>query len=391
MAFYCLISALLFLLYTYALYPLAMRQLALFMEDPPGGADVFEPEVAIVIVARNEQSRIRAKVESCLDQEYPKAKLRVIVALDGPNPETLAVLQLIDNPNVRIVGSEIHRGKSATLNDAIKTCREPVLVMTDARQRLDRQAVRYLVNSLADPTVGAVSGELMFELSESDEVGKAIDAYWRYEKSIRRSESIVHSSIGVTGALYAIRRECFEPLPSNTILDDVMVPMKAVLNGWRVRFESRAIAYDHPSHSMSQERARKIRTLAGNFQLLQLCPELLNPARNPVFLQFVSHKVFRLIAPVVLVVAFAANVALAFGSWLFAALLALQVTLYLMAMLAGVHPALTRNRLARLAATFVSMHAFVVLGFVEYLANKDAHLWVGPSVSAGHEKPTGRD
>src|SRR5262249_21769972 len=122
-------------------------------------------------------------------------------------------------------------------------------------------------------------------------IADGVGLYWRYEKAIRRAESAVGSTLGATGAIYAMRRALWTPLPLDTILDDVLAPMRAVLAGYRVVFNDRARAFDRTAPDADAEARRKIRTLAGNYQILRLEPRLLLPWRNPVWFQYVSHKI----------------------------------------------------------------------------------------------------
>jgi cellulose synthase/poly-beta-1,6-N-acetylglucosamine synthase-like glycosyltransferase len=257
----------------------------------------------------------------------------------------------------------------------VARCDEEVIVFTDARQLLDPRAVTHLVANLGDAEVGAVSGQLVFQRDGMTAFGEGLDAYWRYEKFLRRTEARIHSAVGVTGALYALRRECFREIPADTVLDDVLIPMNVVLQGRRVVYEDGAVAFDRPSRDAREERSRKVRTLAGNFQLLCRHPALLAPWRNPIALQFTSHKMLRLLAPLALAVAFVANAALAGSSPWFAALLALQAAGYGCAALGMLSPRANGLRLVKLASAFLSLNWFVVLGFVEFVSNRKAHLW----------------
>lgn len=334
------------------------------------------PAIAVVIVARNAAHLIGRKIRSCLDSHYPAGRIRVLLAIDGDDEDTARAAEALKDPRVTVLRHAQHRGKAATLNDAIAQCHEEFLILTDARQRLDPEAIRHLVTSLqASPLMAAVSGELQFELSEGDFVGQGLDAYWRYEKWLRRTEGQVASTIGMTGALYGLRRAAFRPIPAETILDDVLIPMQAVLDGYRAGFDSRAIAYDLPSTSMAQEKRRKIRTLAGNFQLIQLCPALVSPRRNPAFVGFFSHKVCRLITPVALVLMLLASLMLAPGSWFFGLNVLGAALIIGGAVLARLRPASRRWLPVRLANTFVEMHLFIVYGFVEFLRNRNLHRW----------------
>ena len=254
-------------------------------------------------------------------------------------------------------------------------CTEEVIFFNDARQRLDPDALKHLVESLSDPAVGAVSGELMFEKDDASGFGEGVDAYWRYEKFIRRTESQIDSVVGATGAIYAIRRECFQPIPPQTILDDVLIPMQVVMQGRRVLFDGRALAFDRPSQHVAQERARKVRTLAGNFQLLRLRPAVLLPWRNRILFEFLSHKVARLLAPLGLLGTLVSSAWLAPVSAFFAAAFVVQAVGYALAVWGGTTAVGRRSRLARIAHAFVALNWFVVLGFAQFASNRQSHLW----------------
>jgi cellulose synthase/poly-beta-1,6-N-acetylglucosamine synthase-like glycosyltransferase len=233
---------------------------------------------------------------------------------------------------MRVLLLKQHGGKAEALNRAVAKATGKILVFADARQLLDRAAVRELVSNFGDLSIGAVTGELMLVDESGKETGDAVGLYWRYEKELRSMESDIHSTMGATGALYAIRRELYRPIPSHTILDDVAIPMNAVLDGKRVVFDRAALAYDYVDYvasSPTTEFRRKVRTLTGNFQLLKQMPDLIVPWRNPVFIQFVSHKVGRLLVPYFLIMLFASNLFL--EGTAYRAILALQCAWYLLA------------------------------------------------------------
>lgn len=371
------------LAYTYFGYPALAGLWARLAPWPVASSPDYRPHVAVIVVARNEAARIRAKIETCLAQDYPSALLRVIVASDGSTDGMESAVRAFDPERVRLLAYPQARGKAACLNDAIASCNEEVLVLTDARQRLNPEAVRHLVANLADPRVGAVGGELVFVDGDASAFASGVSAYWRYEKFIRRSQAAIHSVPGVSGALYALRRECFRPIPPNTILDDVAIPMQAVMQGKRVVFESRAMAYDTPSTEAGQERRRKVRTLAGNFQLITLYPHLLLPWRNPILLQFVSHKVLRLLAPWAMLSALAANAVLALHSTFYFVLLVLQLAFYALPLLGALLPACRNWNPVKLSTTFIALNGFALLGLFEFITNRKAHLWrAGPAVSS---------
>jgi cellulose synthase/poly-beta-1,6-N-acetylglucosamine synthase-like glycosyltransferase len=263
----------------------------------------------------------------------------VIVVDDGSRDGTsAAVADLAESGRIVLVRQE-NAGKAAALNAGVAAARNEILVFADARQRFAVDALRHLVAPFADPRIGGVSGELMIDAEAADgarttdgsAVSEGVGLYWRYEKWLRQRESDIGSTLGVTGAIWALRRAAWRPLPANTLLDDVLTPMRVVLDGFRVVFASGARAFDVSSPDAGTERRRKVRTLAGNFQLLRLEPRLLVPGVNPVWLQFVSHKLGRLAVPYALVALLVSSAALAPTRAVYGVALALQVLFYVLA------------------------------------------------------------
>jgi biofilm PGA synthesis N-glycosyltransferase PgaC len=193
----------------------------------------------------------------------------------------------------------------------------------------DPKAIRELVANFADHSIGAVSGELLLMDEAGREATTGVGLYWRYEKALRSFESDIHSVAGATGAIYAIRRELYEDLPEDTLLDDVLTPLRIVLKGSRTVFDPDAKAYDTVSCCALAEYGRKVRTLAGNYQLLKHAPQAVVPWRNPIFFQFVSHKIARLLVPWALLVLFATNLFMLRGIYVLT--FSLQIAWYLCA------------------------------------------------------------
>ncbi len=367
------------LVYTFVGYPWLVRWLARRWERPLSPTPGWQPRVVIAVVMHNEASRVKDKLETCMAQDYPSRLLRVVVVSDGSTDDTeqqvLDFAQRHPSLAITLLANRERRGKSACLNDAMAATDEPVVVFTDARQPLNVQAVRALVSTLSDPAVAVVSGELEFRREGLQSFGEGVDAYWRYEKSIRKAEAKLHSVPGATGALYAMRRSAFRPIDPRTVLDDVAIPMQACMDGGRVVFDERAIAYDQAAQQPAQERARKVRTLAGNFQLLALMPRLLLPWHNPIWWQYLSHKVLRLMAPWCMLTLLVCSAALAPVSVLAWLALVVQLLFYGLAGLALWVDALGRWRPLRVAAAFVALNAFAVIGLWAWLSQRDLHRW----------------
>jgi poly-beta-1,6-N-acetyl-D-glucosamine synthase len=367
-------ASLVLLAYTFVGYPVLIAAWARMRPRQVELGDA-KPPVAIIVVAYNEEARIQRKIETCLAQDYPAERLRIVIASDGSTDGTADIVRACAERRVTWLPHVARRGKAACLNDAVASCDEEILVFTDARQMLNAGAVTALVENFADERIGAVSGELVFVQDNLTPFAKGVDAYWRYEKFIRRCEARVHSAPGVTGALYAIRRRCYTPISPATILDDVAIPMQAIRAGYRVVFESRAHAYDRPCQEPAQERARKVRTLAGNYQLAAMMPWVLSPVANPIFVQFVSHKMLRLIAPFAMLALLASSAVLAAESHAFALFLLAQLLVYAAPLASASSQAFARMKAVRVASAFVMLNWYAVLGMRQFLTRRDGHLW----------------
>lgn len=368
-------TSIVILIYTYAGYPI---QLAIQgkLRPAPVHRDAIQPNVVMVVVGYNEGHRIASKIDTCLKQDYDHNRLHILVASDGSTDNMCKIVETYPASRVSLLANQARRGKAACLNDAVAHTTQPIIVFTDARQRLHPQAVSRLVANFADPKIGAVSGELVFEDEDGTPFSEGIGAYWKYEKFIREHEALSGSVVGVTGALYAIRRDCYYPIPAETILDDVAIPMMAAMHGWRISFESGAIAYDQPSRDANKEKIRKVRTLAGNFQLLHLIKGLTQPWTNPLWVRFLAHKVLRLICPIALVAALVSHAVLAInGGDLYRWTFGIHVSGYLVVIASMVMPRLQTSMPLRLCATFLHLNLFVVLGFLSYASRQQSHLW----------------
>lgn len=287
--------------YVYIGYPLLIGLLARWRGRPVRRGPTVG-RVSMVISAFNDGARLEAKIRALRAAPDYERLEQILVGLDGATGDTAQRLAALAEPKLRVIVFPARRGKPSVLNDLVPLATADVLVMTDARQILDGGALTALLENFADPEVGVVSGELVFTSDgRPTPTAQGMRGYWGYEKWIRRQESRFRSVPGATGALYALRRSLFRPMPTNTILDDVWVPMVAIQQGARCCFAGDARAFDLPSERGSQETRRKRRTLAGNLQLIPLLPWLLHPGRNPIWWEFASHKLGRLVVAPALV------------------------------------------------------------------------------------------
>jgi poly-beta-1,6-N-acetyl-D-glucosamine synthase len=356
--------------YCYLGYPLYLW-LRGRLSPRPVRRGITEPMVSALMVVRNEEAVIDRKLKNVLSLEYPPAKLEVIVVSDGSSDGTGAILtEFARDPRVRTVIKPVSCGKACGLNDAVRSAQGEVLLFTDARQQIEPAALGYLIENFADPAVGAASGELMLGDPAIGETGKGMGMYWQIEKKIRELESASGSVPGATGALYCARKALLEPLPDGTILDDVLLPMQVVRKGFRIVFDSRARAWDSPDLGRSREFSRKVRTLSGNYQLVQLAPWLIS-SDNKIRFEFVSHKLSRLIAPFALLGLLTSSLSLP-GTLYRAALLS-QLGFYVLSLVAlsglRIGPL---TRVADVARTFVVLNSAALVAFVNFVTGRKA-------------------
>lgn len=283
----------------WALYPALIGLVAAIVRragDRAGRAPESLVRVTAVVATRADATAVRERVDDLLRSEYPAASLDVVVAYDARATEPMLSWTGADAERVEVVRGDAPGGKAAALNAGVRAARGDILVFADSGQRFGTDAVRLLVHAVTRPGVGAASGRL--ELAAGAKApALPLRLYWSLERWLRRREADVHSAIGVTGAIYAMRRELWTPLPAGLILDDLFVPMQLVLRGQRIAFVDEARAYETRATTDGNEYRRKVRTLTGVLQLCAWLPQTINPLRNPVWIQFVTHKLLRLLTP----------------------------------------------------------------------------------------------
>jgi len=361
-------SATILITYTYAGYPLWLL-LRSRLRPWPVQHGVNLPFISFVMVVRNEEKFLERKLENLLSLDYPEESSQIVVVSDGSTDGTENILrEYASNPKVHAVMNQLSRGKSSGLNDALEFAQGEVVIFTDARQTLERESVKILMEDFADPQVGGVSGELMLGDPEAGEKNRGMGMYWRIEKIIRELESASGSVVGATGAFYAVRRDLLATIPPETLLDDVYIPMEVVRKGKRVVFEPKAHAWDLPDQGTEREFARKVRTLSGNYQLLQLQPWLLS-GENPIRFEFVSHKLLRLVVPFALVAALVACAFLAHP--FYRVVLVLQLAFYALS-LAGI-AGIKLGPVARVgdaAFTFLVLNTAALVAFANFVTGR---------------------
>ncbi|MGH9533431.1 MAG: glycosyltransferase family 2 protein [Terriglobales bacterium] len=334
------------------------------------------PGLSLVIAAYNEARHLPAKLANLRELDYPAGQLQVIFVSDGSEDDTNQILGKAEG--IELVALPQRSGKAQALNAGVQRARHDLLVFTDAATLLAPDALRRLARHFTDCRVGAVCGALEFQ--STAESHHTEGRFWRYESLLRLMEARLGITLTASGALYALRRQCWQPLGARTLLDDFLIPMRARAAGFAIRYDPEAQAVDFAAASVEGEFLRRVRLAAGSFRAMAALWRM--PMPGPTRWAFISHKLFRWIAPFCLPLLLAANVVLALAPGAatgYRALLAAQVSFYALA-LVGMwrRPPYPAPRLARLAYYVLAMNAAFLVGLVQVLAGRDHRVWRRP-------------
>jgi len=352
-------------------YPFALLVLGRFCRRREPG--VAEPTVTLVIPVHNEEQVIEEKLENALALDYPREKLEILVASDGSTDRTVELARLYDSRGVRVLACPHRRGKAAVLADAVRGAGGEVLCLCDANVMFRPDALRILAGRLAGPDVGAATGQVRIASDESN-FGAGESFYYHLERRLQLAESRLGSLMGVDGGMYVLRRELFEPLPPDTILDDFVLSMRVIQRGYRVVYEPRAVARENGTPAARQEWHRRVRIAAGAVQSIKRGHR--PPVRRPVHLwQYVSHKALRWTTPLWLGVLLLGNIALARVNVLYQITLATQLLTYLMAGLAAISVRFRQTKLGGIPFYFTMSNLAMAVGLVRGLFNRQPVTW----------------
>lgn len=350
--------------YVYAGYPVVLAGLARLFPNPVRQAPI-EPPVSLLVAAYNEADVIGAKIDNALSLDYPADRLEVVIASDGSTDGTPEVaLRHAEPTRVRVVAYPENRGKLAVLNDTVPTLSGEIVAFSDASSMLAPDALRILVASFADPKVGAVSGIYRVRKAEATRLGGQEDLYWKYETFLKVQEAKLGSILGCHGSLYAIRKSLYPSPEPGTINDDYVIPIRILQRGFRIGYETGAVAYEE-AHEMSGF-SRRVRIMTGNIEQLREMGAMLRPLRPLTLFFFLSHKLGRLLVPFCMVGLVVTNLML-LDRPLYRVTAALQAAFYLLSLVGGIWR--IRPKILRLpyyftminAATFAGMY-FVTFG-----------------------------
>jgi cellulose synthase/poly-beta-1,6-N-acetylglucosamine synthase-like glycosyltransferase len=352
-------------LYTYAGYPLLMWALAR-LRPQPWKTGPITPSVSIVLAVHNGAALLPQKIQHLVSLDYPNIT-QIIIVSDGSTDGTAELLAHEQHPLAKVIFIDEHRGKAVAVNAGVAEATGDVIIFVDIRPEIAPGAIQQLVSNFADGKVGCVSGNLKLRQDGHDAASAAVSGfYWRYEQWIRTCEAIYDSPVGVYGGFYAIRREFAVSQPAGIILDDMFQPLSIIRQGYRSVVDPRAYVYDTWPKKVEGEFQRKVRTLAGNYQLFQLAPWTLT-LQNRVLFQLTSHKVMRLVVPYLMILMLVSAAVLAKGNSLYAAFAILQLTFWSAAIVGLRYRIPLLYRIAAPAGALLMLNSAAVVGLYKFV------------------------
>lgn len=374
--------------YAYLVYPSVIwvlaRWLGRALPFPPHPAKEL-PTVSLLIAAHNEEAVIAERLRNALAMDYPPDKREIVVASDGSTDATAAIVCCFKDPAIHLLNYPENRGKAATLNASFPSLTGQIVILSDANTNIDPEATRRLVQWFQLLQVGVVCGRLVLTDAPT---GKNVDGlYWKYETFLKRCEGRLGALLGSNGAIYAMRKELFTPIPNDTIVDDFVIPLQAKLRtGCAIVYDGEAVAREETAPNVRSEFRRRARIGAGGFQAMFRLWRLLNPSRGWVAFTFLSHKILRWLCPFFLLGMVASNLVL-FDYGFYRWLLLGQLTFFLLSVLGAWIPG--RGRLLkpiRLLTMFTTMNLAILVGFWRWLSASQKGAW--QRTTRGASKPS---
>lgn len=377
--------ALFIVFYTYLGYGILLYALVKFKETfvkpmkRKLPQDSLLPEVTLFITAFNEEEVVDEKMENSLALDYPKGKLHIVWVTDGSNDGTNERLQTRWGNKATVFFQPQRQGKTSAMNRGMKLVGTPIVVFTDANTMVNREAIREIVLAFEDPRVGCVAGEKRIAVQTRDGAAAGGEGiYWKYESTLKALDARLYSAVGAAGELFAVRRELFEEMEPDTLLDDFILSLRIAMQGRTIAYCTEAYAIESGSADMREEEKRKVRIAAGGLQSIWRLRPLLNPIRYGVLsFQYTSHRVLRWsVTPILLFLLLPLNVLLLVLSSegasqaLYATILLLQVLFYILG-LWGYYLSTRqiKNKILFIPYYFLFMNVNVLRG-IRYLRKK---------------------
>jgi len=337
------------------------------------------PGCTLVIAAYNEESIISEKIQNTLSLNYPEGKLEILFITDGSTDKTPETVK--QYPDIKLMHQPERKGKVAALHRAVEQVKTEIIIFTDANTLLNKDALMNIAVHYADKQVGAVAGEKRVHSEERADAGTAGEGfYWKYESKLKKWDSELFSVVGAAGELFSVRRNLYQAVPEDTILDDFMISMLIALKGYRIIYEPRAYAVENASANIAEELKRKIRIAAGGIQSILRLKPLLNVFNFGILsFQYISHRVLRwTITPFLLILVLLLNILISLKSdeIIYDLLLAGHSIFYLLAFIGMIFEKRElRIKIFFIPYYFCVMNYAILAGIKRYIGSQQSAVW----------------
>lgn len=336
------------------------------------------PSCTVIVAAYNEEDFIAEKIKNTLALKYPPGLLQFIFVTDGSTDQTSKITAL--NPEIKLMHRPDRMGKLVAVHRAMQEVKTEVVVFTDANTFLNPDALINICRHYSDPKTGAVAGEKRVKIDETSDATAGEGFYWKYESKLKSWDSELHSVVGAAGELFSIKTALYQPVPSDSVLDDFMISMRIAQKGYRIVYEPEAFATENSSENVSEELKRKIRIAAGGIQSVVWLKSLLNPFKLPLLsFQYISHRVLRwTITPFLMLLIVLLNAIIVWhtADLIYQFLLIGQFAFYSLAIMGLVLEARKiRIKILFIPYYFCMMNYAVLAGIWRYLAGTQTVLW----------------
>jgi biofilm PGA synthesis N-glycosyltransferase PgaC len=337
------------------------------------------PTVTILIAAYNEEDFIGEKVNNTLQLNYPKDKIQIMFITDGSTDQTAEKIKAF--PEVTLLHQDVRGGKMAAIKRAIPFINGDITIFTDANTFLNKDAIMQLVKHYQNTKVGAVAGEKRILVEEAADASSAGEGfYWKYESRLKKWDYELYSNVGAAGELFSIRTALYQPVESDTIIDDHMIAMRIAEKGYIIAYEPDAYAMETASADVKEELKRKVRIAAGGIQSILRLKKAANPFYYPVLtFQYISHRVLRwTITPFLLIAAFILNglIVANGGALLYKILFGMQILFYLLSLFGLFFESKNiRIKILFIPYYFCVMNYAVIAGIIRYFKKNQSAAW----------------
>jgi cellulose synthase/poly-beta-1,6-N-acetylglucosamine synthase-like glycosyltransferase len=372
--------SLLLVFHSYVLYPWLLQILSSGKKDPvKPESDTFLPPVTILMSVHNEEKILPAKLNSILASDYPPEKLTVIIGSDASTDRTNSILREYGkkHPLIRSMLFSERQGKPAVINKLVESTADELIIMTDAKVIFHEQTVKSLVQHFTNPETGIVGGNILNKTVEKDGVSIQEKAFMSREILMKYREGLIWgATVGVYGAIYAIRKNLYTPVPDGFSVDDFFISLNVLRKNRRALLDINVITYEEVPNLLSEEYRRKVRIATGNYRnMLFFSREILTPWRGPSF-AYISHKVIRWLGPFIILTFLVSNMLLFRSGELY------RYTLYAAGLIScmpiidyflskiGIHIVILR-----FVRHFVTMNIALLHGFINNIGGKKSDVW----------------